>query len=44
MVRFRRLAKYYERLLDVLRGLQFLVFAIFMLPKPVPLLMAVNNS
>jgi transposase len=39
--RFRRLARDYERLPDVLRGLHFLVFAILMLPKAVPLLTAV---
>jgi transposase len=42
--RFRRLAKDYERLPDVLRGLHFLVFAILMLPKAIPLLTATGNS
>jgi len=36
--RFRRLARDYERLPDVLRGLHFLVFAVLMLPKIVPLI------
>ena len=40
----RRLAKDYERLPDVLRGLHFLVFAILMLPKAIPLLTATGNS
>ena len=38
--RFRRLARDYERLPDVLRGLHFLVFVILMLPKIVPLIAA----
>jgi transposase len=38
--RFRRLAKDYERVPEVLRGLHFLVFAIFMLLKAMPLLTA----
>jgi transposase len=42
--RLRRLAKDYERLPDVLRGLQVLIFAILMLPKAVPPLMATGNS
>jgi len=42
--RFRRLAKDYERLPDVLRGLHFLVFAILMLPKAIPLLTATGNA
>ena len=42
--RFRRLAKHYERLPDVPRRLHFLVFAILMLLKPVPLLMTTGNS
>ncbi len=42
--RFRRLAKDYKRLPDVLRGLHFLVFAILMLPKAVPLLTATGNA
>ena len=42
--RFGRLAKDYERLPDVLRGLHFLVFAILMLPKAVPLLTATGNA
>lgn len=42
--RFRRLAKDYERLPDVLCGLHFLVFAILMLPKAIPLLTATENS
>jgi transposase len=42
--RFRRLAKEYERLPDVLRGLHFLVFAILMLPKAIPLLTAMGNA
>ncbi|RZI76748.1 MAG: IS5/IS1182 family transposase, partial [Pseudomonas sp.] len=42
--RFRRLAKDYERLPDVLHGLHFLVFAILMLPKAIPLLMATGNA
>ena len=42
--RFRRLARDYERLPDVLRGLHFLVFAMLMLPKVVPLLAAAESS
>jgi hypothetical protein len=42
--RFRRLAKDYERLPKVLRGLHFLVFAILMLPKAVPLLTNTGNA
>jgi transposase len=42
--RFRRLAKDYERLPDVLRGLHFLVCAIFILPKKIPLLTATGNA
>ena len=42
--RFRRLARDYERLPDVLRGLHFLVFAVLMLPKVVPLLNAVGTA
>jgi transposase len=42
--RFRRLSRDYERLPDVLRGLHFVVFAILMLPKVVPLLMAAGSS
>jgi len=42
--RFRRLAKDYERLPDVLRELHFLVFAILMLPKAIPLLTATGNA
>lgn len=42
--RFRRLAKDYERLPDVLRGLHFLVFAILMLPKAAPLLAMVGSA
>jgi transposase len=42
--RFRRLAKDYERLPEVLRGLHFLVFAILMLPKAIPLLTATGNA
>ena len=42
--RFRRLARDYERLPDVLRGLHFLVFAVLMLPKIVPLLAGVGSS
>jgi len=42
--RFRRLTKDYERLPDVLRGLHFLVFAILMLPKAIPLLTATGNA
>jgi transposase len=38
--RFRRLARDYERLPDVLRGLHFLIFVILMLPKVVPLIAA----
>ena len=38
--RFRRLARDYERLPDVLRGLHFLVFVMLMLPKVVPLIAA----
>ena len=40
----RRLAKDCERLPDVLRGLHFLVFAILMLPKAIPLLTATGNA
>ena len=42
--RFRRLAKDYERLPDVLRGLHFLVCAILILPKKIPLLTATGNA
>ncbi len=42
--RFRRLAKDCERLPEVLRGLHFLVFAILMLPKAIPLLTATGNA
>jgi transposase len=42
--RLRRLAKDYERLPDVLRGLHFLVFAILMLPKAVLLLTATGSA
>ena len=42
--RFRRLTRDCERLPDVLRGLHFLIFAILMLPKAAPLLMATGNS
>jgi transposase len=42
--RFMRLAKDYERLPDVLRGLHFLIFAILLLRKAIPLLMAAANS
>jgi len=41
--RFRRLARDYERLPEVLRGLHFLVFAMLMLPKVVPLLTTVGS-
>ena len=41
--RFWRLARHYERLPDVLRGLHFLVFAILILPKEIPLLAATGN-
>jgi transposase len=44
LARFRRLARDYERLPKVLRGLHFLVFAMLMLPKVVPLLAAVGSS
>jgi transposase len=44
VARFRRLAKDYERLPDVLHGLHFLVFAILMLPKAIPLLTATGNA
>jgi transposase len=44
VARFRRLSRDYERLPDVLRGLHFVVFAILMLPKVVPLLMATGSS
>jgi transposase len=40
----RRLAKDCERLPDVLRGLHFLVFAILMLPKAIPMLTATGNA
>ena len=43
LARFRRLARDYERL-KVLRGLHFLVFAMLLLPKAVPLLGAVGSS
>ena len=42
--RFRRLAEDYERLPDVLRGLHFMVFAVLMLPKAIPLLTGTGNS
>ena len=42
--RFRRLSRDYERLPSVLRGLHFLVFAMLMLPKVVPLLAAAGSS
>ena len=42
--RFRRLARDYERLPEVLRGLHFLVFVVLMLPKVVPLLTAAGSS
>ena len=42
--RFRLLSRDYERLPDVLRGWHFVVFAILMLPKVVPLLMAARSS
>ena len=42
--RFRRLARDYERLPDVLRGLHFLVFAMLMLPKALPFLAAAGSS
>jgi transposase len=42
--RFRRLAKDYERLSDVLRGLHLLVVTILMLPKAIPLLAATGNA
>ena len=44
LARFRRLARDYERLPEVLRGLHFLVFAMLMLPKVAPLLAAVGSS
>ena len=44
LARFRRLARDYERLPEVLRGLHFLVFALLMLPKVVPLLAGVGSS
>jgi transposase len=44
VARFRRLVKDYERLSDVIRELQFLVFAILMLPKATPLLTATGNA
>jgi transposase len=44
LARFRRLARDYERLPKVLRGLHFLVFAMLMLPKVVPLLAAAGSS
>jgi transposase len=44
LARFRRLARDYERLPKVLRGLHFLVFALLMLPKVVPLLAAAGSS
>lgn len=40
----QRLAKDYERLPDVLRGLHFLVFAILMLPKAIPPITATRNA
>ena len=39
-----RLSRDYERLPGVLRGLHFLVFAMLMLPKVVPLLAAAGSS
>lgn len=42
--RFRRLARDYERLPDVLRGLHFLVFAMLMLPRALPFLAAAGSS
>ena len=44
VARFRRLARDYERLPDVLRGLHFLGFAMLMLPKVGPLLAAAGSS
>jgi transposase len=42
--RFQRLAKDYERLPDVLRGLHFLIFDTLMPPKAIPLLTATRNA
>ena len=44
LARFRRLSRDYERLPDVLRGLHFLIFAMLMLPKVIPLINAAGSS
>ena len=44
LARFRRLSRDYERLPDVLRGLHFLIFAMLMLPKAIPLLSGLGSS
>ena len=44
LARFRRLARDYERLPDVLGGLHFVVFAMLMLPHAIPLIRLVQSS
>ncbi|RMX10380.1 IS5/IS1182 family transposase, partial [Allofranklinella schreckenbergeri] len=44
LARFRRLSRDYERLPDVLGGLHFVVFAIFMLPNAMPLIRLAQSS
>ena len=44
LARFRRLARDYERLPDVLGGLHFVVFAMLMLPHATPLIRLVQSS
>ena len=44
LARFRRLSRDYERLLEVLDGLHFLVFAVLMLPAAARILAGAGNS
>ena len=44
LARFRRLSRDYERLPQVLSGLQFLVFAVLMLPQAARVLVSVASS
>ena len=44
LARFRRLARDYERLPDVLGGLHFVVFAMLMLPHAIPLIRLMQSS
>lgn len=44
LARFRRLARDYERLPDVLGGLHFVVFAMLMLPSAMPLIRLAQSS